>query len=71
MCTGGVLPQCACIDGRHSSELLSEVNFELSLPPTPLTAEMIASEIPAAINPYSIDWAMSRGCAGARDRLLS
>jgi len=35
-------------------ELLIEVNFALSLTPSPFTTEMIASEIPAAINPYSM-----------------
>src|SRR4029077_5060126 len=42
------------IDINYFSELLSDANFELSLPPIPFTLEMITSEIPAAISPYSI-----------------
>ena len=38
----------------YFSELLIDVNLELSLLPIPLTMEMITSEIPAAISPYSI-----------------
>src|ERR1700690_3849320 len=55
VCTGGMLPHRASTDERYFSELLSDANFELSLPPIPFTVEMITSEIPAAISPYSID----------------
>jgi hypothetical protein len=33
---------------------LIDVNLVLSLPPSPFTIAMIASEMPAAIKPYSI-----------------
>jgi hypothetical protein len=39
---------------HYLSELLIEVNFVLSLVPSPFTTVMIARAIPAAINPYSI-----------------
>ena len=48
------LPRRTCINISYFSELLSDANFELSLPPIPFTVEMIISEIPAAISPYSI-----------------
>jgi hypothetical protein len=35
-------------------ELFIEVNLVLSLAPSPFTTEIIASEMPAAIRPYSI-----------------
>lgn len=38
----------------HFSELLIELKVVLRVPPRPFTAAMIASEIPAAISPYSI-----------------
>jgi len=38
----------------YLSELFIEVNLVLSLVPSPFTTEMIASEMPAAIRPYSI-----------------
>jgi hypothetical protein len=38
----------------YFNELLIDANVVLSLVPTPLTTEMIASAIPAAINPYSM-----------------
>jgi hypothetical protein len=38
----------------HFKELLIEENFVFSLLPMPFTTAMIASEIPAAINPYSM-----------------
>jgi hypothetical protein len=38
----------------YFSELLIETNFALSFVPRPLTATMIAIEIPAAIRPYSM-----------------
>src|SRR5882724_5587595 len=41
-------------DTDYFSELLIEVNFSFSVVPRPFTAAIIASEIPAAINPYSI-----------------
>lgn len=37
----------------YFNEVLSEVNWALRLVPRPFTAAMIASEIPAAIKPYS------------------
>ena len=40
--------------GAHFNELLTEVNLSLRLLPKPLTTAIIASEIPAAIRPYSI-----------------
>ena len=40
--------------GDYFSELLMVSKFELSLLPRPLTAVMIAIEIPAAIRPYSM-----------------
>jgi len=40
--------------GVYFNWLLIEVKFELSFVPRPFTAAMIASEIPAAIRPYSI-----------------
>jgi len=39
---------------RHLSEALMEVNLSFRLAPRPLTTAMIASDIPAAIKPYSI-----------------
>ena len=38
----------------YLSELLIEVNFVFRLVPRPLTTAMIASEMPAAIRPYSM-----------------
>src|SRR3981189_3115091 len=38
----------------YFSELLIETNFAFSFVPRPLTATMIAIEIPAAIRPYSM-----------------
>jgi hypothetical protein len=52
-CGGGrasTLPRRTCTDISYFSELLSDANFELSLPPVPFTLEMIASEIPAAMS---------------------
>jgi hypothetical protein len=42
--------------GRNAyfSELLIDVNWVLRFVPRPFTAAMIASEMPAAIRPYSI-----------------
>jgi hypothetical protein len=40
--------------GRYFSEVLIDVNLVFSLPPRPFTTAMMASEMPAAINPYSI-----------------
>jgi hypothetical protein len=37
-----------------TSDVLIDVNLVLSLAPSPFTKEMIASEMPAAIRPYSI-----------------
>ena len=39
---------------RYFNELLMSVNFVLRLVPRPLTTAIIASEMPAAIRPYSI-----------------
>jgi hypothetical protein len=39
---------------RYLRELFIEVNLVFSLPPMPFTTAIIASEIPAAIRPYSI-----------------
>jgi hypothetical protein len=41
-------------DSDYFSELLIAVNLVLSLLPSPFTTAMMASEMPAAINPYSI-----------------
>ena len=45
---------------RYFNEPLIEVNLVFSFVPRPFTTAMIASAIPAAINPYSIavapDW---------------
>ena len=38
----------------YFSELLMDENIVLRLLPKPFTAAMIASEMPAAISPYSI-----------------
>src|SRR5258705_296775 len=42
---------CCCV---YLSDVLIAPNLVLRLPPMPLTAAMIASEIPAAIRPYSM-----------------
>jgi|HubBroStandDraft_2_1064218.scaffolds.fasta_scaffold522995_2 hypothetical protein len=39
---------------RQCSDELIEAKRVLSLVPSPFTTEMIASEMPAAINPYSM-----------------
>ena len=39
---------------NYFSEVLIEVNFVLRFVPSPFTMEMIASEMPAAIRPYSM-----------------
>ena len=39
---------------RYFSEVLIEVNWVFKVVPSPLTAAMIASAMPAAIRPYSI-----------------
>ena len=49
--------QPPAVSGRGSdyfSDVLIDVNLVLSLVPSPLITEMIASEMPAAISPYSI-----------------
>ena len=38
----------------YFSEVLIEVNLSFSVVPRPFTTAIIASEIPAAISPYSI-----------------
>jgi hypothetical protein len=59
-----VIPAPPGCDQRYLSELLIEPNLVLSLPPNPFTAAMIASAMPAAINPYSIavapDWSVTK-----------
>jgi hypothetical protein len=52
----GVRPSAAHEPGAlvHFSEVLIEENLVLSLEPIPPTTAMMASAIPAAINPYSI-----------------
>src|SRR5262249_15725607 len=47
-------PQRRCNLIGYFNELLMEVNFSFRFVPRPFTAAMIASEIPAAISPYSI-----------------
>jgi hypothetical protein len=47
-------PEKGSAQGRYFSELLMSVNLVLRLVPRPLTTAMIASEMPAAINPYSM-----------------
>src|SRR5215210_8849159 len=48
----------------YFSELLIEVNLLFRLVPRPLTTAMIASEMPAAIRPYSMavapDWSITK-----------
>jgi hypothetical protein len=39
---------------RYFNEVLIELNIVFRLLPRPLTAAMIASEMPAAISPYSM-----------------
>src|ERR1700687_6442309 len=46
--------ECSSVVVAYFSELLIEVNLVFRLEPRPLTTAMIASEIPAAIRPYSI-----------------
>jgi hypothetical protein len=59
----------------YFNELLIDVNLVLSLVPNPFTAAMIASEIPAAIKPYSIavvpDWSAQNFRTNAIMRILS
>lgn len=38
----------------YFNEVLIDENLVFSLPPMPFTTAMMASEIPAAINPYSM-----------------
>src|SRR3569833_3217153 len=47
-------PLCSVVRPAYFSELLIEVNLLLRVVPRPITAAMIASEMPAAIRPYSI-----------------
>ncbi|CCE07666.1 hypothetical protein BRAS3843_230067 [Bradyrhizobium sp. STM 3843] len=46
--------RCSVVATAYLSEVLIELNLLLRLEPRPFTAAMIASEIPAAIRPYSI-----------------
>jgi hypothetical protein len=39
---------------RYFSDVLIDENLVLSLPPMPFTTAMLASAVPAAINPYLI-----------------
>jgi hypothetical protein len=48
-----VAQQLAASSLRYFSEVLIELNLVLRFEPRPLTATMIAIEIPAAIRPYS------------------
>src|SRR5215510_1145324 len=54
--TGRVRPVSRTPPDRidYFNEPLIEVNFSFKVVPRPFTAAIIASEIPAAINPYSI-----------------
>src|SRR6202022_4470432 len=47
---------------RYFSELFMSVNLVLRLEPKPLTTAMIASEMPAAIRPYSMAVAPDSSC---------
>jgi hypothetical protein len=49
-----VAQQLAASSLRYFSEVLIELNLVLRFEPRPLTATMIAIEIPAAIRPYSM-----------------
>jgi hypothetical protein len=49
-----VIPQNCCGAGRHLSDVLILLKLDESLVPRPLTATMIATEMPAAIKPYSM-----------------
>ena len=40
--------------GNYFNEVLMDVNLSFTLLPRPLTTVIIASEMPAAIRPYSI-----------------
>ena len=56
------------LQGHHYfSEVLTEVNTVFRLVPSPLTAAMIASAMPAAIRPYSIAVAPA---SSAKKRLM-
>src|SRR5205823_5250412 len=53
--THGVSPlRKGSAQGCYFSKLLMSVNLVFRLVPRPLTTAMIASEMPAAISPYSI-----------------
>jgi hypothetical protein len=45
---------CKLFPGSYFNEVLIEVNWLLRVLPRPFTTAIIASEIPAAIKPYSI-----------------
>ena len=49
-----IAQQLAASSLRYFSEVLIELNLVLRFEPRPLTATMIAIEIPAAIRPYSM-----------------
>jgi hypothetical protein len=49
-----VIPQNRCGAGRHLSDVLILLKLDDSLVPRPLTVAMIATEMPAAIKPYSM-----------------
>ena len=51
---------------RYFSEEFTELNTPLRLVPRPFTAAMIASEMPAAIRPYSIAVAPFSSCRNPR-----
>jgi hypothetical protein len=54
----------------YFSELLIEANLVFSLAPRPFTTAMMASEIPAAINPYSIAVAAVSSAQNFRTNLI-
>jgi len=54
----------------YFNELLIDVNMLLRLVPRPFTAAMIASEMPAAISPYSIAVAPVSSCQKRESKLF-
>jgi hypothetical protein len=66
-CSGGYFHNAAISCGRnYFNDELIEVNLVLSLVPSPLTTAMIASEMPAAIRPYSMAVAPDSSARNAR-----
>jgi hypothetical protein len=60
-------PKAEC---RYFSDELIEANFVFSLAPSPFMTEMIASAMPAEINPYSIAVAPESSDRNAFKRLI-